>query len=36
MKALYFDGKRLELRDDYPTPERKSGEALIRVRYAGI
>ena len=36
MKALYFDGKRLEFRDDYPTPERKSGEALIRVRYAGI
>jgi len=36
MKALYFDGKRLEFREDYPMPERRSGEALIRVRYAGI
>lgn len=36
MKALYFNGKRLEFREDYPTPKRKSGEALIRVRYAGI
>jgi len=36
MRALYFDGKKLELREDYPIPERRIGEALIRVRYAGI
>lgn len=34
MKALYFDGK-LALRD-LPKPRAKSGEALVRVRLAGI
>jgi alcohol dehydrogenase len=34
MKALYFDG-RLSLRD-LPDPKRSPGEALIRVRLAGI
>jgi len=36
MKALYFNGERIEFRADYPKPKRRSGEALIRVRYAGI
>lgn len=34
MKALYFDGTKLALRDDYPEP--KSGEALVKVKLAGI
>lgn len=34
MKALYFDGTKMTLRKDYPTP--KSGEALVKVRLAGI
>ena len=34
MKALYFDG-RLALRD-LPMPRPKQGEALVRVRRAGI
>jgi len=36
MKALYFDGAKLQLKKDYPIPARGSGEALIRVKYAGI
>jgi len=35
MKALVFDGH-LTLRSDYPTPVRPPGEALVRVRLAGI
>ncbi len=35
MKALVFDG-RLALRGDYPMPVRPPGEALVRVRLAGI
>ncbi|MEW6043246.1 MAG: alcohol dehydrogenase catalytic domain-containing protein [Thermoproteota archaeon] len=34
MKALYLDGTNLKLQDDYPQP--KSGEALVRVKLAGI
>lgn len=34
MKALYFDGKKLELKKDYQIP--KNGETLIRVKLAGI
>ncbi|MEW6587957.1 MAG: alcohol dehydrogenase catalytic domain-containing protein [Thermoproteota archaeon] len=34
MKALYLDGTNLKLQDDYPKP--KSGEALVRVKLAGI
>jgi threonine dehydrogenase-like Zn-dependent dehydrogenase len=34
MKALYFDGTKIALRDDYPEP--KSGEALVKVKLAGI
>lgn len=36
MKALYFDGERLWLREEYPMPELKSGWGLIRVLLAGI
>ncbi len=35
MKALYFDGNRLALRDT-PVPNLETGEALVRIRYAGI
>jgi len=35
MKAVYFDGEKVDLRE-VPKPERIVGEALIRVRYAGI
>lgn len=35
MKALYFDGKSLSLKD-VPIPEPAANEALIRVLYAGI
>lgn len=34
MKAAYFDGSKISLRNDYPTPNH--GEALIKVRLAGI
>ncbi len=34
MKALYFDGTRISLRNNYPSP--KSDEALVKVRLAGI
>jgi len=34
MKALYFDGSKLALQKDYPIP--KSGEALVKIRLAGI
>ena len=37
MKAIAFDGNRLNFREDYPIPEPdKAGDALIRVRTAGI
>ena len=35
MKALLFDGKRIRLAD-VPRPRRRGGEALIRVRLAGV
>jgi threonine dehydrogenase-like Zn-dependent dehydrogenase len=35
MKALVFDGKRLALAN-VPAPRRRAGEALVRVRLAGI
>jgi threonine dehydrogenase-like Zn-dependent dehydrogenase len=35
MRALFFDGK-LEFLTDYPAPERKKDEALVRVTRAGI
>lgn len=34
MKAAYFDGTKILLKDDYPTPN--LGEVLIKVRLAGI
>jgi threonine dehydrogenase-like Zn-dependent dehydrogenase len=34
MKAAYFDGTKISLKDDYPTPN--LDEALIKVRLAGI
>lgn len=34
MKAVYFDGSKISLKTDYPNP--KSGEALVKVRLAGI
>ncbi len=36
MKALYFNGKDAELRTDYPMPEPKEGESLIRVLQSGV
>ncbi|NOZ28685.1 MAG: alcohol dehydrogenase catalytic domain-containing protein [Chloroflexi bacterium] len=36
MRALVFDGERLRYRTDYPRPELPPGEALVRVRMAGI
>jgi len=35
VRALVFDGK-LTFRDDYPLPRRNRGEALLRVKIAGI
>ena len=35
MKAIYYDGT-LGFTKDYPMPERKAGEALVRVLAAGI
>jgi threonine dehydrogenase-like Zn-dependent dehydrogenase len=34
MKAAYFDGSKLALKENYPMP--KPGEAMIKVRLAGI
>lgn len=35
MRALVYDGE-LRLREDYPVPETKDGEALVKVLMAGI
>lgn len=35
MRCLYFDGRPRYL-DDYPEPRPAAGEALVRVRYAGL
>jgi len=34
MRAAYLDGSKISIREDYPDP--KSGEALVKVRLAGI
>lgn len=36
MRALYLAEGQLEVRDDYPRPQPRPGEALIRVQLAGI
>ncbi|MBC7225881.1 MAG: alcohol dehydrogenase catalytic domain-containing protein [Thermoflexales bacterium] len=36
MLALVYDGEKLQLRDDHPRPVLPPGEALVRVRLAGI
>lgn len=36
MQALYLSDGQLSYRSDYPRPEPRAGEALIRVRLAGI
>jgi alcohol dehydrogenase len=36
MKALFFDGEKPALRDDYAAPEAQQGWAVIRVRKAGV
>jgi len=36
MKGLYFNGKKLILKDDIPKPRPKKGEALVRVIKAGV
>lgn len=36
MQALVYDGEALRLREDYPRPVPPPGEALVRVRLAGI
>lgn len=36
MRAIEFDGNNLRLRTDYPDPVVPPGEALVRVRLAGI
>lgn len=36
MRALSFDKGKLKFRDDYPMPERKPGEALVKVLCAGV
>ncbi len=36
MRAVVFDGERLLVQDGFPVPGRGRGEALVRVRLAGI
>lgn len=36
MQALWLEGRRLSVRDDLPVPAPTAGEALVRVRLAGI
>jgi threonine dehydrogenase-like Zn-dependent dehydrogenase len=36
MRALLFDGSSLRCLDDHPDPEAQPGEAIVRIRLAGI
>ena len=36
MRGLWLEGRALRLRDDLPVPAPPPGEALVRVRVAGI
>ena len=36
MRGLWLEGKRLAFRDDLAEPPRADGEAVVRVRLAGI
>jgi threonine dehydrogenase-like Zn-dependent dehydrogenase len=36
MRALWLEGRSLRLREDVPRPELPAGEALVRVRLAGV
>ncbi len=36
MRALWLEGRSLRLRDDVPLPDPPAGEALVRVRLAGV
>jgi D-arabinose 1-dehydrogenase-like Zn-dependent alcohol dehydrogenase len=36
MQALYLKNKQLNYQNNVPIPEPQSGEALVRVRLAGI
>ncbi len=36
MRALHWDGSRLRLKGDHPDPTPKAGEAVVRVRLAGV
>ncbi len=36
MKALYYDGAKLNYVEDYKIPEPKENESLIKIKYAGI
>jgi threonine dehydrogenase-like Zn-dependent dehydrogenase len=36
MKAVVFEGGKAQVRDGYPKPQRRPGEALVRVSVAGV
>lgn len=36
MKAIHFDGSQMKLASDYPRPQPRDGEVLVRTRLAGI
>lgn len=36
MKAVWLEDRQLKLREDFPLPELQAGEALVKVRLAGI
>ena len=36
MRAIWLENQTLSVRDDLPIPQCKDGEALVRVRLAGI
>src|ERR1041385_4788056 len=36
MRALYWDGGDLKFRENHPEPKTTGGEAIVRVRLAGI
>lgn len=36
MEGIYYDGFSVHLREDYPLPQRKTDESLIRILVAGI